>query len=296
MYSTAKETIIHIARSFLLDAIGIMSCPISPLLLEKLSSNGPVPFVPEDICRRISPENLLPGTKSIIVILFPYAYPKEEPANIALYARTKDYHKIVRSYLEKIIEKIKEIYPEEDFYAVSDTSPLADRWLAYQAGLGFFGRNHCLIHPIYGSYFTIGSLLTTLSLSPDKPILSECGNCRRCIDACPGKCLTPEKFNPWQCKSYLTQKKGPLTPDEEKIIRKTPLIFGCDECQKYCPFNENAKLSPLPEMRQDRIPVLSKDQISSLSNRGFLKQYKDYAFSWRGKQILLRNMDIIEKK
>ena len=296
MCSPAKEMITHIARSFLLDAVGIMSCPVSPLLLEKLSSNGPVPFVPEDICRRISPESLLPGTKSIIVILFPYAYPKEEPANIALYARTKDYHKIVRSYLEKIIKEIKEIYPKEDFYPIADTSPLADRWLAYQAGLGFFGKNHCLIHPIYGSYFTIGSLLTTLSLPPDKPILSDCGDCSRCIDACPGKCLTPEKFNPWRCKSYLTQKKEPLTPDEEKIIRKTPLIFGCDECQKYCPFNENAKLSPLPEMRQDRIPTLSKTQISSLSNRGFLKQYKDYAFSWRGKQVLLRNMDIIEKK
>lgn len=296
MNSPDKEAILHIAHSFLLDAVGVMSCPISSLLLEKLSSNGPVPFVPDDMHRRISPESLLPGTKSIIVILFPYGYKSENSANIALYARTKDYHKIVHTYLENIIEKLKKIYKKEDFYAIADTSPLADRWLAYQAGLGFFGKNHCLIHPVYGSYFTIGSILTTLSLPPDKPLTSGCGDCIRCIDVCPGKCLTPGRFNPWQCKSYLTQKKQTLTPAEEEIIKKTPLIFGCDECQKYCPFNEKAKDSPLPEIKQDRISTLTKEELASLSNRGFLKKYREYAFSWRGRPVLLRNLDIIEKK
>ena len=107
MNSPDKKAILHIAHSFLLDAVGIMSCPISPLLLEKLSSSGPVPFVPDDMHQRISPESLLPGTKSIIVILFPYGYKSEKSANIALYARTKDYHKIVHTYLENIIEELK---------------------------------------------------------------------------------------------------------------------------------------------------------------------------------------------
>ena len=118
----------------------------------------------------------------------------------------------------------------------------------------------------------------------------------RCIDVCPGKCLTPDRFNPWRCKSYLTQKKQTLTPAEEEIIKKTPLIFGCDECQKYCPFNEKAKDSPLPEIKQDRISTLTKEELASLSNRGFLKKYREYAFSWRGRLVLLRNLDIIEKK
>lgn len=76
-------------------------------------------------------------TKSIAVILFPYRYPEEKNANIALYARAKDYHHVVRAYLAKIIGYMEEQYPNEKFHAITDTSPMADRWLAYQAGLGF---------------------------------------------------------------------------------------------------------------------------------------------------------------
>ena len=135
---------------------------------------------------------------------------------------------------------MEEQYPDEKFHAITDTSPMADRWLAYQAGLGFFGRNHCLIHPKYGSYFTIGAILTTLALPPDTPLAMNCGSCTRCFAACPGKALSHKRFNPWRCKSYLTQKKEVLNEEEKNILRKTPLIFGCDECQKCCPFNENA--------------------------------------------------------
>lgn len=292
----AKSRLLAIARAYRLDAVGTMRCPISPLLSEKLSAHGPVPFAPESISQRLHPEEVLPGTKSIIVVLFPYKYKEEKQANIALYARSKDYHKVLHRYLEKIIEEMKYSYPSAQFHSIVDTSPLADRFLAYQAGLGFFGKNHCLIHPKYGSYFTIGSILTDLELPPDTPLALSCGSCTRCMDACPGRCLTPTTFNPWTCKSYLTQKKEPLTEAEEKIIQKTPLIFGCDECQKYCPFNEKAALSPLPEISEDRIPYLSKEALENLSNRQFMRDYRDYAFAWRGKPILVRNIELLEKK
>ena len=139
-------------------------------LSEKLEKAGPVPFASAEIEKRLAPEEILADTKSIAVILFPYRYPEEKNANIALYARAKDYHHVVRAYLAKIIGYMEEQYPNEKFHAITDTSPMADRWLAYQAGLGFFGRNHCLIHPKYGSYFTIGAILTTLALPPDIPL------------------------------------------------------------------------------------------------------------------------------
>ncbi len=296
MNSSAKEAILQIAKSFRLDAVGFMTCPVSPVLPEKLHLAGPVPFTPDDIHQRIEPKKLLPDTKSIIVFLFPYKCLPEKNANIALYARTKDYHKIIRSYLDKIIIEVKKDHKDANFYPVADTSPLADRWLAYQAGLGFFGKNHCLINLKYGSYFTIGSILTSLELPPDKPLSLDCGDCTRCIRTCPGNCLTPDRFNPWTCKSYLTQKKENLTEKEEEIIKRTPLIFGCDECQKCCPFNEHAESSPLPEIKEERIPYLSRDILESVSNRQFIKEYKDYAFSWRGKNVLLRNLNITDKK
>ncbi len=155
---------------------------------------------------------------------------------------------------------------------------------------------HCLIHPKYGSYFTIGAILTTLALPPDTPLAMNCGSCTRCFAACPGKALSHERFNPWRCKSYLTQKKEVLNEEEKNILRKTPLIFGCDECQKCCPFNENAAYSPLPETGADRIPRLERETLEQISNRRFTKEYGEYAFSWRGRPVLLRNMDIIDKK
>lgn len=82
---------------------------------------------------------------------------------------------------------------------------------------------------------------------------------------------------------------------KKNILRKTPLIFGCDECQKCCPFNENAAYSPLPETGADRIPRLERETLEQISNRRFTKEYGEYAFSWRGRPVLLRNMDIIEK-
>lgn len=296
MNSSAKNLLLEKARSLLLDAVGCMSCPIAPQLSEKLEKAGPVPFAPAEIEKRLAPEEILADTKSIAVILFPYRYPEEKNANIALYARAKDYHHVVRAYLAKIIGYMEEQYPNEKFHAITDTSPMADRWLAYQAGLGFFGRNHCLIHPKYGSYFTIGAILTTLALPPDIPLAMNCGSCTRCFTACPGKALSHERFNPWRCKSYLTQKKEVLNEEEKNILRKTPLIFGCDECQKCCPFNKNAAYSPLPETDADRIPRLERETLEQISNRRFTKEYGEYAFSWRGRPVLLRNMDIIDKK
>lgn len=123
MNSSAKNLLLEKARSLLLDAVGCMSCPIAPQLSEKLEKAGPVPFAPAEIEKRLAPEEILADTKSIAVILFPYRYPEEKNANIALYARAKDYHHVVRTYLAKIIGYMEEQYPDEKFHAITDTSP-----------------------------------------------------------------------------------------------------------------------------------------------------------------------------
>ncbi len=281
------------AASLGLDAQGFASLSSLSGAAPFLKAAGAVPFAPPP-AERLSAESLLPGARSAIVILFPYKPLEEETGNIALYARAPDYHRVSRSYLRRLQEKIQPFFPDDQFLPITDTSPLPDRWLAYAAGLGFFGRNHCLIHPKYGSYVTIGALLTTLSLPGGTPMESRCGDCRRCLSACPGRALTEGAIRPWQCKSCLTQKKEALTEREIAILRKTPLIFGCDECQRVCPWNEKAAPSPLPEIREGRIPFLSREELESLSVRGFDKAYRGYAFAWRGKKVLLRNLALIE--
>ncbi len=291
-----EEEIKAAARSLQLDACGIASLEGRDRLHAALAKAGTVPFAPEDIESRLHAEALLPGAKAAIVCLFPYRPARREPGNLALYARAKDYHRINHDYLRRLTEALSARFPDAAFHALVDTSPLVDRWLAWQAGLGWYGKSHCLIHPKYGTFFTIGALLTTLSLQPDTQLSSQCGTCHRCIDACPGKALSEDGFHPWTCKSYITQKKEELTEKEISILCKTPLIFGCDVCQLVCPFNAHSAPSPLPEINENRIASLSKEELESMSNRAFDRAYRDYAFAWRGKKILLRNLELMSER
>ena len=280
------------AQSLSLDACGIAPLPFPLSFAEILSKEPAIPFVPIDVRKRTDAAALLPGACAAIVALFPYkTETKETSANIALYARARDYHRINRTYLSRLAAILSEKVPDAAFLPICDTSPLVDRHLAYLAGLGFYGKNHCLIHPKYGSYFTIGALLTNLNLPADTPLSLSCGACTKCIAACPGHALSETNLQRNCCKSYLTQKKE-LTQEEETVIKRTPIIFGCDECQTHCPYNESAAPSPLPELRDTRIARLEKNDLALLSHRAFERKYADYAFAWRGKNILLRNIEL----
>lgn len=91
-------------------------------------------------------------------------------------------------------------------------------------------------------------------------------------------------------------KKEELSPAEMQILQRTPYIFGCDECQRFCPFNQKARPSPLPEIHEHRISTLTKEEMDSYSNRAFDKAFRSYAFAWRGKKVLLRNWNIVNEK
>lgn len=287
--NTAKTLFLQTAQALHLDACGVASAQFPAALSSILEKGGSVPFAPDTIPPRLDAESLLPGCQSFMVVLFPYKPAQKEKGNIALYARPLDYHQINHRYLDRIVEAMKQAYPQDAFLSLVDTSPMVDRWLAYQAGLGFFGKNHCLIHPKYGSYVTIGSILTTLAMPPDTPLSLSCGNCQECMRHCPGQVITETTFNPWHCKSYITQKKEELTEEEIQILRRTPYIFGCDECQNHCPYNEKAPTSPLPEIHEHRISTLTEEMMNQYSNRSFDKTFRSYAFAWRGKKVLLRN-------
>ena len=147
----------------------------------------------------------------------------------------------------------------------------------------------------WGSYVVIGTILTTLELEPNTPLTQSCMGCNRCITACLGQCLGLDEFKFDTCKSYLTQKKGELTSEEEHIIAKTPLVFGCDVCQEVCPHNKDISTTPIPEF-QSVEPYIDRDELDSLTNKEFKAKYGHRAFSWRGKKILIRNQEIIESK
>lgn len=290
-----SQDIKEFAKTLGLDAVGIVPVPL--LVPPDTYLQSPLcPLAAGSGLERYDPRSILPSCQSVIVILFPYYTDTTESSNLSLYCRSIDYHLIAPTYMDRIAAYITEKDPTAETKWVIDTSVLADRWLAYQSGLGFFGDNHCFINEKYGSYCFIGSILTSLPLEPDTPQKKECHHCGACATACPGQCFHAGIYDYSTCKSFLTQKKGSLSLPEIEVLRKTSLIFGCDTCQRVCPHNEDISRTPLPQFYEHRLTTLTREDIADLTNRQFKQAYGEYAFAWRGKKQLLRNFDILESR
>ncbi len=192
------------------------------------------------------PETLQKNVKSSFVFAFPYV--KKIPGNqdfpiksnrVALYAKGYDYHFFLKEKLSEITKKLSEIFPNENFLTVTDSFPLMERDLASQAGLGWFGKNTCLIHPKKGSLFLLCEILTSLDFSTEsKPLPDFCGKCTKCIDACPTQAIESEKvLNATKCISYWTIESRKIPPANLRS-KFGDWLFGCDLCQTVCPWNQ----------------------------------------------------------
>jgi epoxyqueuosine reductase len=197
--------------------------------------------------RRADPRRILPECRSILVLAMPYA-PQSIPSalpgrgRVAAYAWGDDYHAVLPARLRQLVERIEaEVGHPVANRCYTDTGPLLERDLAQCAGLGWVGKNTCLIHPKLGSYFFIAEVLLALELEPDPPFLPDhCGTCTRCIQACPTGCLLPDRsLDAGRCISYLTiELKGQIPPELRSSLGDW--IFGCDLCQQVCPWNRFA--------------------------------------------------------
>ncbi len=228
---------------------------------------------------------------SVIVALFPYYTGEVMGANLSKYTYAKDYHIVAKEYLTDIAEH----FCLKNYAVYSDTGPSVDRDLAINAGLCFRGKNTMAINEKYGSYFFIGYIVCNESLKFDTPCKNVCMDCGRCANSCPGGAIRNDfTIDIEKCASHISQKKGELTDEEIALIRKTGLCFGCDICQTVCPHNKNAKITPIAEFRENLITSLTFSDLDGLSAREFKAKYGDRAFSWRGKQVLLRNIKILD--
>ena len=230
-------------------------------------------------------------TRDAVVALFPY-YVNEQGGNISAYARSLDYHIIAEEKLNILAKELEKLGASETLVHV-DKGMHDDRKAAYLAGLGFFGQNGMLICAEYGSYFFIGQIIHDLELEPDEPQEMDCLQCGRCERECPAKALRGGKVDAEKCVSAISQKRGGLTAEEMLLIKKGGLCWGCDVCQKVCPHNRGLQTTAMPEFLTDRIDALSLDDLKDLSNSEFKKKYGRYAFSWRGKNVLIRNLQIL---
>ncbi len=257
------------------------------LALDKTKTSS---YCTQDVMKRCNPYEIMPDAESIIVALF--SYNQNRVGNVSKYAMGMDYHQVVKDKLLKLSKPITDAGYKA--MAFADSWDLNERYLARMAGLGFIGKNHMFISPKYGSYVFIGALVTNCPLPENKAIKNGCKNCDKCVNACVGGALTKDgKFDENKCLSHITQKKGELSDFEEKLIFENKMLWGCDICQSVCPYNVDAPFTKIEEFLKEPIENLSLDE--NISNKEFKEKYGNRAFSWRGKNVILRNQKIINK-
>jgi epoxyqueuosine reductase len=203
---------------------------------------------------RDDPRNLLATARSIICVgkLYQTPWPHtaqfndEERAWISRYAWGDDYHDVVRRGLERLAARLRETCGPIESRVCVDTAPLLERTYARLAGLGWIGKNTCLINQQQGSWFFLGELLISLEIAPDAPPPDRCGTCTRCIDACPTEAIpSGGGLDATRCISYFTiELRGPI-PEEHRAAMGAH-IFGCDICQDVCPWNRRAPVTADP--------------------------------------------------
>ncbi len=192
--------------------------------------------------KRFSPKRLVPGAKSVISLAVSYADPHRNSKSngIALYyARGRDYHKVLKTRCRELMDKISRAAPQFSARAFVDTGPLNERSAAAAAGIGWIGRNGCLIVPDVGSYVFLCEIVCNLPLRTDSPIESACNGCDKCMRACPtGAFVAPGLIDAAKCITYMTvEHRGHIGPEHRRLIGH--MVFGCDKCQEVCPHNSD---------------------------------------------------------
>lgn len=259
------------------------------------------PFTEENIQKRVNPEETMAGAASFIVILEHYkpeVYKRRKGfyGNISPAACGEDYHRIVRSKLNLLLQALKEDDSEGQYLAYVDNSPFSEKHIAVRAGMGQIMRNGLFYSREYGSRCFIGLILAdkkpeyyglSMRHDGDEEWFSRCKSCKACQNLCPGEAITDKGFNSYRCVSYLTQKKEALTKDEERKLGLQ--IYGCDICQKVCPLN------PACGVEYETGREVDLTELMEMSNKQFNQIYRQTAAGWRGKKILQRNAEAVRK-
>lgn len=301
-WAELKQEIVAALPSLGIDDIGFASADpflsLKSILLDRRDKGYESGFEEPDIDKRIYPELSLEQPASLISIAVAYPSkmdnpPKSEPGErrgiLARSAWGQDYHYVLREAMAKLEQFIISRVPEARIENMVDTGALMDRAVAQRAGVGFSGKNCAIISPKWGSWIYLGELITNIPFPPDTPVTEDCGECTKCIDACPtGALVGPGQLNAQRCISFLTQTKGFL--EEEFMVKIGNRLYGCDTCQIVCPKNKGKSWNHRPELQPD--PEIVKPLLLPLldmSNREFKERFGSSAAAWRGKKPIQRN-------
>ena len=240
---------------------------------------------------RGDPERLLPGCRSVVALALAYGPREDDPSwrAVSRYARGRDYHDLMRPRLAVLVDYLREAGgPAIASRAAVDTSAVLERDLAARAGLGWIGKNTNLIAVGGGSYFFIGTVLTTAALVADGPAADHCGTCTACLDACPTRAFVgPWVLDARRCLAYLTiEHRGDVADEWKPEMREW--LFGCDVCQEVCPWNRKAPSAREPALAPSA-PLPSLEALLEMDEATFRARFRGSAMSRARRAGLARN-------
>ena len=246
-----REAIKHRAHDIGFDVCGVAPAGAFPELaffkqwIDR-GYAGTMGYLPRSAERRSDVRNVVPSARSVIVTgtLYncgqPYSIERSDATRgeVARYAWSPDYHQVIGERMDALLGWMRTQEAEPfDARAYVDTGPVQERVYAQYAGLGWIGKNTCVIHPELGSWLLLGAIICSLPLEPDAPALDRCGTCTLCLEACPtGAFAAPYQLDATKCVSYLTiEYRGSIPEAHREAVGNH--LFGCDVCQEVCPWN-----------------------------------------------------------
>lgn len=271
-----------------------MQNTVSELLAEHgIRLVAPVPLSELTIVRQhlLDRAGITDGTVFMLAVPYYTTFCDDCARNISAYAVSRDYHLFFKELFADILPRLEAAYPAHRFAGFADHSPIAEGEAAVKAGLGVFGCNHLFLTREHSSYVFLGEIITDAKIpcEPCSPVV--CTACNACKRAC------PVALDIGSCYSALTQKKGTLTEGEAEQLAAHGCAWGCDRCQEACPVTRAAResgtlYSDIPFFSEAAIPHLTANAVREMSDEEFAKR----AYSWRGRDVILRNLTILEEE
>ena len=246
------------ARKAGFHACGVArAVPLDPAPLDRMLDRGAeadMAWLRTQRAQRLNPSRLLPGVKSVVAVALAYCAPGESPpapegaGEIARYARGRDYHAVMKPKLGALADEIAAADPGARTLATCDIAPVMEKVWAERAGIGWIGKNGCLITTDHGSWVLLGTVLVDRDLEPDAPHPERCGSCEACLPACPTRAIPePGLVDARRCISFWTiERRGEIPADVAGTLGRW--VFGCDACQTACPWNAAARPACDPEL------------------------------------------------
>ncbi len=272
--------------------------PLDPGPLDRFLERGweaDMAWLRSKRAQRLDPALLLPGARSVVALALGYHAGGEELAaagamRVARYARGRDYHRVMKRKLADLVASLRERDPEVRAFASSDIAPVMERAWAERAGIGWVGKNGCLITTDLGSWVLLATVLLDRELSPDPPHPERCGSCEACLGACPTRAIPEPGFvDSRRCLSFHTiERRGSVPPQIAERLGEWG--FGCDDCQTVCPWNREAPPSADPQLAaRPGQSMLRLDEMLRLTLEAYRRRFYGTALARARYEGLLRN-------